>query len=1108
MREAEFRTWLEAGGAQSENGRNSRVHAVKTIERQWAALGMSATTLDDAWAADRFAALRDRIRGMRQDAVQGGTDYRILMPDSQKPLNRLSSWNSWLAQYGRFLAGEAAAITVANPAIDALLSRLSRAEIDAAIDECKELGADEFLLAHGFGKPQRWILDEDGRGRYPAKAIVAAAVGYLDDGVAFTAQTFYQGFGEDKAFARLTALRYPMTAPVSAVVAGLNRKAIIDSMDECDKLGLDGFLTRYAFGMPRDYWVVRPERADRYPAKAIVGVAYRHMPGGNTKPNADFNSGNEAQGANTILRKLGFEIVGIDDPDIPDLRISDKIRQHVIDAYINPARARGDHHVDIVTGEIHRELGLENAMPNVCQVLDGKIFAEEAGVVLVNREGPQRSSTVRYRFQLNPKAAESAIWLVTAHEEKKGGFVERGDWHLPADSDSRYSHIVREMQPGDRLVMRDFLGNQRNPPFQTHGTPVTAMRIRATGVVTGPSTDGVSVDVAWTVLPEPRLWWLYTHNSAIWRLPLDNSAMATRLAAFIFDGVEQDIAWFLTKWDFAGQSHQEQVAMTEPTNLIFYGPPGTGKTYSTAREAVRLCDGQVEFPDDPAGRMALMARYRALVDGERIAFVTFHQSFGYEDFVEGLRPATGASDDAATSGGFSLEPHDGIFKKIAMLARVPGAAETVPVERSASSLVDEDAAMFRMSLGNSSNPQSAWVFDQSITTGYALFGFEDVDWSDARFDSPGEILAELQQRLPDENFHGGHGAAESTNLFRNVLRRGNMLVISRGRSKCRAIGIVEGDYEYAPREAPGYHHRRKVKWLWHDREGLPVSMLRDRQFSINTISRLNPSELNLALIHRLVSGGTASDGITSDGITHDVRPPLLPYVLIIDEINRANISKVFGELITLLEPDKRIGQPNALTVTLPYSKSPFGVPSNLHVVGTMNTADRSIALLDTALRRRFTFREMAPDPSLLKPVAGIDLKRVLTVINQRIEYLVDREHRIGHAFFMGLSSRAAIDAVMRDKIIPLLQEYFFEDWSRIRAVLGDGFIGARKLQPPPGMSGRPALSTYHVRWDEPANPGAFPADAYDRLLSGEEPAAVNEAQTDESGHVGNDDDQA
>ncbi|MCB9589648.1 MAG: AAA family ATPase [Polyangiaceae bacterium] len=170
-----------------------------------------------------------------------------------------------------------------------------------------------------------------------------------------------------------------------------------------------------------------------------------------------------------------------------------------------------------------------------------------------------------------------------------------------------------------------------------------------------------------------------------------------------------------------------------------------------------------------------------------------------------------------------------------------------------------------------------------------------------------------------------------------------------------------------------------------------------------------------------------------------------PYALFIDEINRGNVSRVFGELITLLEEDKRLGEKNEIIVELPYSHTLFGVPANLHLIGTMNTADRSVEALDTALRRRFKFRELPPKPSLLHfEIEGVRVDELLATINRRIEKLRDRDHALGHAYFMSLKDVDAtlddLKAVFRDSILPLLQEYFFGDFGRIGLILGPKFV--------------------------------------------------------------------
>jgi len=454
-------------------------------------------------------------------------------------------------------------------------------------------------------------------------------------------------------------------------------------------------------------------------------------------------------------------------------------------------------------------------------------------------------------------------------------------------------------------------------------------------------------------------------------------------------------------------------------NLILYGPPGTGKTYRTAWEAVRLCLGEqiASGLKGSAQRAALMSTYRKLVSEGRVEFVTFHQSMSYEEFVEGLRPETvrdetsDSTTDPSATGGFRLRVEDGVFKRLARRADASrgqnSTGERLSLER---------RNVFKMSIGAVAIPDDAGIFDEAITENCAAFGFFRSDFSGDEFTERNAIKARVEQDYTDEDLGFSlTSAVQMTDIFRNNLKQGDVVLVSKGNLLIRAIGMVEGDYEFHPREgSETYPHRRAMRWLWVDEAGMPANEFYDMAISQRTIYPLRKKELNIALVERYMN---------SQSINKPVSPE--PHVLIIDEINRANISKVFGELITLLEPDKRLGMDNEIRLTLPYSKKSFGVPQNLHVICTMNTADRSIALLDTALRRRFAFRELMPNPSVLSNnVEGVDLQKLLTTINERIEYLFDREHQIGHAYLTGCETRVDIESAIRDKVIPLLAEFF------------------------------------------------------------------------------------
>ncbi|EAH6450390.1 AAA family ATPase, partial [Campylobacter jejuni] len=441
--------------------------------------------------------------------------------------------------------------------------------------------------------------------------------------------------------------------------------------------------------------------------------------------------------------------------------------------------------------------------------------------------------------------------------------------------------------------------------------------------------------------------------------------------AFLIDYYEQDI--FITERVQSEESNMKII----PLNQILYGSPGTGKTYHTIDKALEILGENLENRDDKK------AKFDEYVKNGQIVFTTFHQSYGYEEFVEGIKPSLNSDENSQ----INYKVKDGIFKELCKKA-----------------------------LENRDDIES--------------FNF---------------YINDLKEKTK-EDANNPEKYFQLPNTKYSIQYRG------------------------------GKTFRIKFDDMSKNHKDYPVSIDNiEKLYKTSNIDEIYNSAYVKAILNYLKSQGLKDYKEKDEKIN-------LPYIIIIDEINRGNVSKIFGELITLIEPSKRLGNEEALELTLPYSGEKFGVPKNVYIIGTMNTADRSITSLDTALRRRFEFVEMMPNSDLLNNVfickdvenpnededyLGDDaktegyaeiLQNILISINKRIEFLLDREKTIGHAFFMSeavkfnknnwikpdeyeedwyVLSISKLKKVFQNKIIPLLQEYFYNDYALINAVLND-----------------------------------------------------------------------
>ncbi len=395
-----------------------------------------------------------------------------------------------------------------------------------------------------------------------------------------------------------------------------------------------------------------------------------------------------------------------------------------------------------------------------------------------------------------------------------------------------------------------------------------------------------------------------------------------------------------------------------PLNQILYGPPGTGKTYHIIDKALEIFGENLESRDEKKAKFDEYARKGQIV------FATFHQSYGYEEFVEGIKPII---DNDENSQEVKYDVKDGIFKE----------------------LCDKSLKNYILSMQN----ENEIDLDKLI---FEFANYINQDFLNKGNEFPLENKVSIKKIL-----------LNSKDEYRSFLLGGSIKSPQR-----LTIDIIKRDY---------LNFKNKK-----------ILSFKDIKPKYDSQSDYHGNAIYYFMFYNKLK---EFENIQNEKFK--IKKEILKsYIIIIDEINRGNVSKIFGELITLIEPSKRIGEKEELKVTLPYSGEKFGVPKNVYIIGTMNTADRSITSLDTALRRRFEFVEMMPDVSKLSmDCEGINLQELLKAINTRIEYLLDREKTIGHAFFISVENLEDLKKVFKNKIIPLLQEYFYNDYALIDAVL-------------------------------------------------------------------------
>ena len=438
----------------------------------------------------------------------------------------------------------------------------------------------------------------------------------------------------------------------------------------------------------------------------------------------------------------------------------------------------------------------------------------------------------------------------------------------------------------------------------------------------------------------------------------------------------------IVKEDNAMDTIEKENEYNDIKNIILYGAPGVGKTHNTNRLI-----GFIEEGKSDVEIFKILKKNEFVENNDkpetknRVKFVTFHQSFGYEDFIEGFRP----NEDG------KIELVDGIFKNICKQAIEDTIKSNINIKlQEKINIINEKPTIWKISLGWNGEIKRECFNDNCIRIG----------WD--HYNNLNEFTENITQRELKDFYN---------------LQVGDIVLAFKNQWEIDGIGVVIGDYEFND-NYKNYKHKRDVDWITKDKVINIKEYNKNVRLTLSTLYRL--PRISKEDILKMIEENTSIEKNTNVKSQN--------YYLIIDEINRGNISKIFGELITLTEEDKR----DSLEVVLPYSKESLKVPSNLYIIGTMNSTDKSIALIDIALRRRFTFIKMEPNAELIKHQKA---KEIFEKLNKYITDTIGEDFKIGHSYFMKIQSNEELDFILEYKIIPLLEEYYYGNSSGLKGAL-------------------------------------------------------------------------